>query len=213
MRAEQRPGIGIFDPEDAPPATTTYQHIRRVVDTVVSALALVVLALPMAAIAVAVRLDSEGPALFRQARVGYLGKTFFIVKFRTMTIDAPHFSAKMSDAHAHVTSVGRILRVTGLDELPQLWNVLRGEMALIGPRPEQLGLIVHYTPEQMKRHLVRPGITGWWQVHHRDTEAMRGNIEKDLYYIEKQSPILDAIVIGKTVSILVRAGLALLTRE
>src|SRR5439155_2936569 len=140
------------------------------------------------AIAILVRLDSPGPILFCQRRVGKGGKEFTIFKFRTLHADAPEFSLKMPEADPLVTRIGRVLRRSGLDELPQLWNVVRGEMALIGPRPEQAQLIGLYQPWQLKRHCVRPGITGWWQIHHRDGAPLHRNVDKDLYYIEHQGP-------------------------
>jgi lipopolysaccharide/colanic/teichoic acid biosynthesis glycosyltransferase len=156
----------------------------------------------LAAIGIAIRLDSPGPVLFRQERGGYLGREFTILKFRTMTTSAPAYSLKVSPIDPSVTRVGRVLRQTGLDELPQLWNVIRGEMSLIGPRPEQLLLLGLYEPWMQERHLIRPGLTGWWQIHHRDGEPMHLGVNKDIFYVRNQGPRLDAIIVLRTLGIM-----------
>lgn len=179
-----------------------YRRVRDVLDRFV-ALAVLAAVLPLvAAIAVAIRLDSPGPVLFRQLRGGHLGREFTIFKFRTMTTSAPAYSLKVSDVDPRVTRVGRLLRRTGLDELPQLWNVVRGEMNLIGPRPEQLLLLGLYEPWMQERHLIRPGLTGWWQIQHRDTRPMHLGIDKDIFYVRNQSPLLDAIIVWRTLGIM-----------
>jgi lipopolysaccharide/colanic/teichoic acid biosynthesis glycosyltransferase len=155
----------------------------------------------LAIIAVAISVDSPGPALFRQKRIGRHGKPFTIVKFRTLHIDAPTYSLKVAEQHSTVTRIGRFLRRSGLDELPQLWNVVRGEMAIIGPRPEQLELHELYEPWQRLRLLVKPGITGWWQIHHRDGIPLHLNVEKDLHYIQHQGPWIDFLIVLGTVKV------------
>lgn len=171
--------------------SSRYTRFRGVFDRLAATL-LLLFAMPvLIAIAVAIRMDSGRPILFRQARVGRHGQPFTIVKFRTMSPQAPVTSLKIANDDPYVTRSGRLLRRTGLDELPNLWNVVRGDMALIGPRPEQLGLLHLYEPWQHARHLVKPGITGWWQIHHRDTEPMHLHVDKDLFYVQHQSFALD----------------------
>lgn len=181
-----------------------YRRFRDVVDRVVALGATVAVFPLLAAIAVAIRLDSPGPVLFRQLRCGHMGRQFIIFKFRTMATSAPAYSLKVSDVDPRITRVGRMLRRTGLDELPQLCNVIRGEMNLIGPRPEQLLLLGLYEPWMEERHLIRPGLTGWWQIHHRDTRPMHLGIDKDIFYVRNQSPRLDAIILWRTLGIVVR---------
>jgi lipopolysaccharide/colanic/teichoic acid biosynthesis glycosyltransferase len=184
-------------------AKSGYRTFRSIADLTISAVALLLLMPILILIAVAVKLDSPGPVLFRQLRAGKDGKPFELIKFRSMNKDAPHFSEKKSEHDPEVTRVGRLLRRSGVDELPQLWNVVRGEMALIGPRPEQLALLASYDLQQLRwRHSVKPGITGWWQVHHRDTQPMRENIEKDLYYIQNMGIALDLVIAWRTLNIL-----------
>lgn len=154
-------------------------------------------------IALAILIDDGRPVLFWQPRVGRRGRTFRIVKFRTMSVDAPPVSLKVDERSPLITPVGRFLRATGLDEAPNLWNVVRGEMALIGPRPEQLGLLHLYQDWQLERHQVKPGITGWWQIHHRDTEPLYLNVERDIHYVRHQGPALDARIVLGTVGVLV----------
>jgi lipopolysaccharide/colanic/teichoic acid biosynthesis glycosyltransferase len=115
-----------------------------------------------------------------------------------MQADAPSFSQKVRADDVSITRVGRLLRASGLDELPQLWNVVRCQMSLIGPRPEQYELLAAYEPWQHERHLVKPGLTGWWQVNHRDAVPMRQNTERDLYYVRHQGPALDALILFRT---------------
>jgi lipopolysaccharide/colanic/teichoic acid biosynthesis glycosyltransferase len=176
-------------------------------DWVLASTLLIACAPVLAVIAVAICVDSPGPALFRQKRIGKHGKPFTIVKFRTLHVDAPMYSLKVAEQHSTVTRLGKFLRRSGLDELPQLWNVIRGEMAMIGPRPEQLELIDLYQPWQQQRHLVKPGITGWWQIHHRDLVPLHHNVEKDLYYIQHQGPWIDGQILVGTCRI-VLAGLS-----
>ena len=186
-------------------AVSTYRAARTVLDWVFAVLLLLICSPLLLVIAAAIRIDSEGPALFRQQRIGKDGKPFKMVKFRTMHVEAPAYSLKVADHSLIITRVGRILRRSGLDELPQLWNVVRGEMAMIGPRPEQAELIHLYQPWQHQRHLVRPGITGWWQVHHRDGVPLHHNVEKDLHYIRHQGPWIDLLIVASTFKMLMTA--------
>jgi exopolysaccharide biosynthesis polyprenyl glycosylphosphotransferase len=171
--------------------------IKRWVDVAVSAIALVLLSPILLAALAAVRLDSPGPAIFRQRRIGRGGSSFTIYKLRTMTWaeQQPLRFFEGADGQMRhkipndprVTRVGAFLRRVSLDELPQLVNVLRGEMSLIGPRPELPQIVDDYEPWQRQRHLVKPGLTGWWQVKGRSDLPMHEHTDLDLYYIEHLS--------------------------
>lgn len=189
---------------DSLPASR-YRSLRMRTDPVLATVLLVLLAPLMAVIAAAVRLDSGTPILFRHKRVGRYGVPFTIVKFRTLSVRNPAYSQKVPDNDVRLTRLGRFLRRSGLDEIPQLVNVARGEMALIGPRPEQLGLIDTYAAWQHERHLIKPGITGWWQINKNGSEAMSLGVDKDIYYVRNQSLRLDAAIMFGTVRTLVYA--------
>jgi exopolysaccharide biosynthesis polyprenyl glycosylphosphotransferase len=193
------------------PTLSGYQRLlKRSFDLAAGSLFLV-LALPvMALVALAIRLDSPGPAIFRQKRVGENGRVFWTLKFRSMAEDA---EARVEEVwrrdeagnlmHKHpddarVTRVGRMIRRLSLDELPQLINVLRGEMSLVGPRPELPALVEQYKPWQRKRLAVPPGITGWWQVSGRSELPMHLHTEYDLYYVQNFSLLLDIKILLKT---------------
>jgi lipopolysaccharide/colanic/teichoic acid biosynthesis glycosyltransferase len=187
---------------------SAYRAMRTVFDWLCAVPLLIICVPLLAVVAAAIRLDSEGPAFFRQHRIGKAGRPFTMVKFRTMRVEAPSSSLKVEEDSLIITRVGRILRRSGLDELPQLWNVVRGEMAMIGPRPEQADLIDLYEPWQHQRHVVRPGITGWWQIHHRDGLPLHLNVDRDLYYIQHQGPRIDSLIVLGTLKILVAGALA-----
>jgi sugar transferase (PEP-CTERM system associated) len=186
---------------------------KRVIDFVVAALGLLV-ALPlMAVIAAAVKLTSPGPVLYHQRRVGLLGKIFVVHKFRTMRADAeadtgPVWAAK--DGDVRVTPIGYWLRRTRLDELPQFWNVMKGEMSLVGPRPERPEFVESLTrdiPYYGQRHVVRPGVTGWAQVRYTygaSTEDALQKLQYDLYYIKNSSLALDGFIIFDTIKTVIR---------
>ncbi|MCU1292848.1 MAG: glycosyl transferase, group 1 [Bryobacterales bacterium] len=176
---------------------------KRLLDILISATALVLLGPLMLLIALAVRLASRGPALFRQQRLGRDGSAFTVYKFRTMFQDAadirnPDGSAFTGRADPRVTSLGRFLRATSLDELPQLINVLRGEMSLVGPRPDQLDQIRYYTPTELNRLRVKPGITGLAQLSGRNSISWMQRKQLDLEYVERQSLWLDLEILLKT---------------
>jgi lipopolysaccharide/colanic/teichoic acid biosynthesis glycosyltransferase len=174
--------------------------IRRAIDIAVSALALA-LASPLLAVALlAIRLESRGHPIYRQRRVGKDGRQFDVLKLRTMVDGAEHVGAGLAvDEHdARITRVGALLRRTSLDELPNLLNVLRGEMSLIGPRPTVPGQVAQYTPRQRGRLAIKPGITGWAQVHGRASLPWSERIELDLYYIEHRSLALDVEILRRT---------------
>ena len=161
----------------------------------------------MLLIGLAVRRNSPGPALFRQPRIGLGGRPFMVYKFRTMTVDSPTFGPKpQSFDDERVTRLGRWLRRTSLDELPQLFNVLRGEMSLVGPRPEQPFLVARYEAWQRERLSVLPGMTGWWQINGRK-QPMHEYVEEDLFYVRNRSLWLEVCILVRTVrSVLRRDG-------
>ncbi len=185
------------------PDRRVYDLIRRIVDTSIALLALFILAIPILVIALVIKIDSRGPAFFRHNRIGQYCRPFRIVKFRTMHVTAPAYSYKVRADDPRITRVGSYLRRAGLDELPQLWNVVRGEMRLIGPRPEQPFIVANYAPWQRARLAVAPGITGWWQVHHRNEVPMHLNLEFDLHYIRNRSLALDLQIVWLTVKTMV----------
>jgi lipopolysaccharide/colanic/teichoic acid biosynthesis glycosyltransferase len=177
--------------------------LRRALDIVVSAAGLVLTAPLMAVAIVAIRLEGPGPALFRQLRAGLGGEPFEMLKLRTMVQDAESTGAGLAvnAGDARITRVGALLRRTSLDELPNLINVLRGEMSLIGPRPTLPSQVAQYTERQRARLAIRPGMTGWAQVNGRAALPWPERIELDLYYIEHRSPRLDMEILARTASI------------
>ncbi len=184
-----------------------YRCLRRVEDLVLASLGLVVTAPLWGLIALAIRLDSPGPVFYRQVRVGYRGRPFTMIKFRTMRTDAEKEGRPVWAAanDPRVTGVGRLLRATRLDELPQLLNVLRGEMSLIGLRPERpafVAMLQTQIPFYRARLLLRPGLTGWAQVNYpygRTVEDALVKLQYDLYHLKHQSPYLDLLILLRTV--------------
>ena len=175
--------------------------IRRALDIAVSALALL-LSAPVLAIAMAaIRLESRGPVIYRQRRAGRHGRRFEVLKLRTMVDGAEHIGAGLAiDANdSRVTRVGALLRRTSLDELPNLLNVLRGDMSLIGPRPTLPVQVAQYTERQRGRLAIKPGITGWAQVNGRTSLPWSERIELDLWYVEHRSLRLDAEILRRTI--------------
>jgi lipopolysaccharide/colanic/teichoic acid biosynthesis glycosyltransferase len=174
--------------------------IRRAVDIVVSAV-LLLLAAPVLLVAVvAVRLESAGHPIYRQRRAGKDGRSFDVIKLRTMVDGAEHIGAGLAvnENDSRITRVGAFLRRTSLDELPNLINVLRGDMSLIGPRPTLPAQVAQYTDRQRGRLQIKPGITGWAQVNGRASLPWSERIELDLYYIEHRSLALDARILWRT---------------
>lgn len=183
----------------------------RAVDIVISVVALVVLSPVLAIAAVAIALGSRGPAIYRQRRVGKGGEVFELLKLRTMVQGSDPVGVGIAIARddPRVTRTGRFLRRTSLDEIPNLFNVLRGEMAIVGPRPTIPAQVVSYTPHQRRRHEVRPGLTGWAQVQGRAGIPWEERIELDVEYVERRSAWLDLRILLKTVWLLVTGhGLA-----
>lgn len=199
------------------PALSEYQRlVKRIFDLVVGTIIQIFVAPVMIIIALAIKLDSKGPILFKQLRVGENGKLFWMYKFRSMVADAEqridevieydnegHIIHKKKE-DPRVTRVGKIIRRTSLDELPQLFNVLKGEMSLVGPRPELPMLVEKYEPWQRKRFAVPQGITGWWQVNGRSDKPMHLHTEDDLYYVQNYSLFLDLKILIKTVLVVLR---------
>jgi len=175
---------------------------KRTMDVVLSAAALAVLAVPMAVVAVAIRLTMGSPVLFRQQRPGRHGEVFTICKFRTMR-DGPEPDAE------RLTRLGRFLRATSLDELPELFNVLAGDMSLVGPRPLLVQYLDRYTPEQARRHEVRPGLTGLAQVSGRNATTWEERLALDVRYVDERSLLLDLRILARTVAaVLKREGIS-----
>ena len=185
--------------------------VKRVFDLVVGTVLVVLMGPIMALVALAIRLDSPGPVIFRQKRVGENLRAFGMYKFRSMVPDAEArqlAAARREDngeivqkhpEDPRVTRVGRILRRYSLDELPQLFNVLKGDMSLVGPRPEMPRLVDKYEPWQRKRFAVPQGITGWWQINGRGDRPMHLHTEDDLWYIQNWSPLLDLKILWRTI--------------
>ena len=182
--------------------------VKRIVD-VVAALLLVIFLAPLLAItAIAIKLDSRGPVLYRQRRIGIDGKPFEIFKFRSMCMDAEIDGAKWAEQNdARVTRVGRLIRKTRIDEIPQGFNILRGEMSFVGPRPERpefVEMLEREIPHYHDRHTVKPGITGWAQIRHEYTASVEGARDKlryDLYYIKHFSPLFDVFIMVMTIRV------------
>lgn len=193
------------------PALTPYQRLtKRAFDLIVGSILLVASLPVMAIIALAIRLDSPGPIMFKQVRVGENGRLFTMYKFRSMVANAeelqPQVNRRDNDGNLihkvqddpRITPVGRFIRRTSLDELPQFVNVLKGEMSLVGPRPELPWLVEKYEDWQRKRFAVPQGLTGWWQVNGRGDKPMHLHTEDDLYYIQNYSILLDLQILFMT---------------
>ena len=173
--------------------------VKRALDVLVAATALVLLSPLLAALWVIVRLRMGTPVVFRQLRPGRHGRPFELVKFRTMT-DACDAHGELRPDAQRLTALGRWLRRTSLDELPELINVLQGDMSLVGPRPLLMEYLPLYSPEQARRHEVRPGITGWAQVNGRNAVSWPEKFELDVWYVEHRSTRLDLQILWRTVA-------------
>lgn len=182
--------------------------MKRFFDFVASAIGLFLLAMPLAVLAWQVRRKLGSPVLFCQVRPGLQGRPFTMVKFRTMTDERDPDGALLPDAQ-RLSSFGRFLRASSLDELPELWNVLKGEMSLVGPRPLLMEYLPLYTPEQARRHEVRPGITGWAQVNGRNAISWADKFALDVWYVDHRSLWLDVKILWLTVrKVLLRDGIS-----
>lgn len=181
-------------------ARPSYLFLKEIVDRFLALVALLLLSPLMIWIGLRVRADSPGPALFRQVRAGLNGQPFHVLKFRTMRIDSdPYGDSPQSGNDPRITPLGRWLRETSLDELPQLLNVLRGEMSLVGPRPLYVQQIAEWNPRQRARLLVKPGMTGYSQIQGRAAIPIEEKLERDVQYIENISPRLDLWILLATV--------------
>jgi exopolysaccharide biosynthesis polyprenyl glycosylphosphotransferase len=190
--------------------------IKRGFDILVSATALVLLAPVFLIIAVLVRRDSPGPVFFRQQRIGRNGEPFSMIKFRSMVDDAEARLAELADqddgngvlfklrADPRVTKIGRVLRTYSLDELPQLWNVLSGQMSLVGPRPSLPVEVEQYEQHVLRRLYLKPGLTGIWQVNGRSNLSWEESVRLDLYYVENWSLTGDLLILWRTVKVVLR---------
>ena len=179
-----------------------YKYIQRAFDIAVSVVILLISAIPMLIVALLIKIDSEGPVLFKQKRLGLNHKEFYIYKFRSMIVDAEKSGVYSDDKDKRLTRVGKILRKTSIDELPQLVNILKGEMSFIGPRPPLTyhpWPIEEYTDEQKRMFEVRPGITGWAQVNGRKSVEWNRRIELNVWYVDNMSALLDFKIFFLTV--------------
>ena len=182
-----------------------YQAVKRLFDVVVSALALLILGIPMLLLMPVIRADSPGPAIFRQERLGKGGKPFVIYKYRTMQMDAERDGPQWARAHdVRCTKLGRLLRRGHIDELPQLVNILKGDMSIVGPRPPLPKEVAQYSDWDWGRLAVRPGLTCYWQVSGRSNLSFDEWMRLDLKYIEEQGLWTDLRIIARTVGVVLR---------
>lgn len=181
--------------------------MKRLFDIFVAVVALLILALPLIYLAWLIRRKIGSPIFFRQTRPGLHGQAFEMVKFRTM-IDSRGPDGELLPDSIRLTSFGRFLRSTSLDELPELWNVIKGDMSLVGPRPLLMEYLQLYSPEQARRHEVRPGVTGWAQVNGRNNLSWEDKFKLDVWYVNHHSLLLDIKILWITVKkVLVRDGI------
>ncbi|HEY8605379.1 sugar transferase [Tsuneonella suprasediminis] len=182
--------------------------MKRLLDLLIASAAAIVLLPLIAILALAIRVSLGPPVLFKQARPGLGGKPFMMVKFRTMRNACDPDGKELPDAE-RLTPFGRFLRSTSLDELPELWNVIVGDMSLVGPRPLLVEYLPRYSPEQARRHEVRPGITGWAQVNGRNALSWNEKFALDVWYVDNHNLILDAKILLLTLSkVIARDGIS-----
>ena len=174
--------------------------MNRALDVAAAGAGLVLAGPVLAAAAVAIKFEDGGPVFYRQRRVGLNGEEFELLKLRTMVVGAEARGAgfAVNERDPRITRVGRVLRRLSIDELPQLWNVARGDMSLIGPRPTLAYQVERYTPRQRRRLDVKPGITGWAQIHGRARLPWEERIELDVWYVEHRSPWVDLRILART---------------
>lgn len=194
-----------------------YKHFfKRLIDIVLSGLALIILSPILLIVAILIRVKLGSPVIFKQERPGYKGKIFKMYKFRTMLDPQTRDGRKLTDKERleciekgidiltdeeRLPKLGRIFRAASLDELPELWNIFVGDMSIVGPRPLATIYLPYYTKEEMRRHDVRPGLTGWAQVHGRNSASWKKRFEYDIYYVDHCSFILDVKTIYQTVAV------------
>jgi lipopolysaccharide/colanic/teichoic acid biosynthesis glycosyltransferase len=186
------------------------EAVKRAVDIVGAAAGLAVAAPILALAACAIKLEDRGPVLFRQLRLGRGGSQFEILKLRTMTVDAEALRADgvVEAGDPRITRIGAFLRRTAIDELPQLWHVLSGEMSLVGPRPVPPSHLERYDDDQRRRLDVKPGLTGWAQIHGRASLPWPERLALDVHYVDNQSLALDARILARTAGVLLRRDIA-----
>jgi lipopolysaccharide/colanic/teichoic acid biosynthesis glycosyltransferase len=174
--------------------------VNRLVDAALAGVGLTIASPVLALAAAGIKLDDGGPVLYRQRRVGLNGREFELLKLRTMDVGAENKGAgyAVNEGDPRITRIGRTLRRLSLDEIPQLWNVVRGDMSLIGPRPTLAYQVERYTQRQRRRLEVKPGITGWAQIHGRARLPWDERIELDVWYVENRSPWLDLKILART---------------
>ncbi|MGV2883334.1 sugar transferase [Paenibacillus taichungensis] len=182
--------------------------MKPFIDFVIAAVLLLITSPVMLVAAIMIKFDSKGPVIFRQERYGKNGVKFNIYKFRTMRTDAPKYSASPTTSNdPRITRLGRLLRKTSLDELPQLLNIIKGDMSFVGPRPEQKRIVEEsYTDLERRRFLVKPGITGLWQVSDVRKDPIHHNLQYDFHYISNVSILMDIKILFKTVVVMVKSN-------
>ncbi|MDX2372585.1 sugar transferase [Psychrobacter sp. PP-21] len=182
--------------------------LKRICDITIATTALITLSPVYTVVAYKVRKNLGSPVLFRQTRAGIHGEPFKIYKFRTMT-DTTDSEGNVLPDEDRLTEFGKQLRATSLDELPQLWNVIKGDMSIVGPRPQLMEYLPYYNEEQFRRHLARPGVTGYAQVNGRNGISWEKRFKLDVWYVDNQSMLLDIKILLKTVKqVVTRAGIS-----
>lgn len=200
----EREALGLFDVQSRD-ATPRYEQLKRLLDLALAAVGVVVTAPLWALVALAICFESRGPILFRQQRVGRNGRRFKMYKFRSMHADAPPYEFSPNSARdARITRVGRLLRRSSLDELPQLINVLKGEMSLVGPRPEMPFVVEQNSAAHEQRLRVQPGMTGLWQLSPARAARIHENLQYDHYYVQNRSLAMDLAILLYTPVFLMR---------
>ncbi|MFA6315243.1 MAG: sugar transferase [Candidatus Paceibacterota bacterium] len=179
---------------------TVYLYTKRIIDIVIAGTGMIIVTPLWLIITAVIKLDSNGPALIQQSRIGSDGRPFTLWKFRTMHCTATLYEyAPQNETDPRITKIGRFLRRLSLDELPQLWNIFKGDMSLVGPRPEMEFIVKKYEPWQQIRLKAKPGLTGLWQILGRKDIPLHENLEYDFYYVCNQSMLLDSVIILKTI--------------
>jgi lipopolysaccharide/colanic/teichoic acid biosynthesis glycosyltransferase len=196
------------DEQHVPDTSPTYERGKRLLDLALAVPTAVVLSPLLGALAAAVKLESRGPVFFRQERIGRHGRPFEILKLRTLYYEPPREASDylISSGDARITRVGAFLRRWSLDELPQVWNIIRGDMSIVGPRPTLRYQVEQYTDFQRRRLEVPPGVTGWAQVHGRNRVRWPQRIELDVWYVDHRSLSLDLEILARTVPLVFRPG-------
>ncbi len=176
-----------------------YRYIKRFLDFIIASVMLIVLSPLMLAACILIKSNNDGPVLFKQKRPGKNGKIFTVYKFRTMSVKTHDENGRELSDFERMSKIGSLLRKTSIDELPQLINILKGDMSFIGPRPLLTEYLELYTPEQMRRHEVAPGISGWAQVNGRNTLTWEKKFEYDVYYVDHLSLSMDLKIFFRTI--------------